>query len=341
MSRARSVCVGLFAVGVAILGVIPSSAEEQFFRGRTLSIICFSGPGGPYDTYSRLLARHLGKHLTGQPNVIVRNMPGAGGITAARHIAEVAARDGTAIGSLSRTLIYDPLLGANPANIDYSKMGWLGSMAQSTPVYVSWYTSRIKNVGDLRLNDLMIAGTGAGSETTVVSSVLNGVLGTRLKLIHGYGGSPAALKAMESGEVDGGFPTMESLKTTRPDWIRDKKINFLLQARQIPDQDLPEVPTANSLATSNLQRQALDFMFPRDVIGRPFMTPPGVPVLQLKLLQDAFAETVNDPELLAEAGKINVPILLTSGVDLQKVISDAYSTRQEIIDYVRQFIPRG
>jgi len=329
------------AAGFTTCGDVSAKAQEQFFKGKTLSIICFSGPGGPYDTYSRLLARHLGKHLDGQPTVIVRNMPGAGGITAARHIADVAPRDGTTIGSLSRTLIYDPLLGSSPTNIDYSRMGWLGSMAQSTAVYVSWHTSRIKSVQDLLQNDLMIAGTGAASETTVVSSVLNGVLGTRFKLIHGYDGSPAALKALEAGEVDGGFPTMESLKTTRPDWIRDKKLNFLFQARQIPDPELSEVPTANSLAPSYFHRQALDFMFPRDVIGRPFVTPPGVPIAQLKRLQDAFAETVTDPDLVAEAAKINVPIGLTSGAELQKVIADAYSTPKEIIDYVRQFIPRG
>ena len=316
-------------------------AQEPYFRGKTISIICFSGPGGPYDTYSRLLARHLGKHLSGQPSVIVKNMPGAGGITAVRHIADVAPRDGTAIGSLSRTLIYEPLLGSNPAKIDYSKFGWLGSMAQSTAVYVSWHTSRIKSVNDLMRNDLMIAGTGAASETTVVSSILNGVLGTKFKLIHGYDGSPAALKALEAGEVDGGFPTMESLKTTRPDWLRDRKLNFLFQARQIADPELPEVPTANSLATSELQRQALDFVFPRDVIGRPFVTPPGVSQSILKTLQDAFAETLKDGELLGEANKINVPIELTAGGELQKVVSDAYATPAEIVDYVRQFIPKG
>jgi tripartite-type tricarboxylate transporter receptor subunit TctC len=316
-------------------------AQEPYFKGKTISIICFSGPGGPYDTYSRLLARHLGKHLSGQPSVIVKNMPGAGGITAVRHIADVAPRDGTAIGSLSRTLIYEPLLGANPAKIDYSKFGWLGSMAQSTAVYVSWHTSRIKTVNDLMRNDLMIAGTGAASETTVVSSILNGVLGTKFKLIHGYDGSPAALKALEAGEVDGGFPTMESLKTTRPDWLRDRKLNFLFQARQIADPELPEVPTANSLATSELQRLALGFVFPRDVIGRPFVTPPGVSPSILKTLQDAFAETVKDGELVAEANKINVPIELTDGGELQKVVSDAYATPAEIVDYVRQFIPKG
>ena len=335
-------------IGVSLLGAVAAlaattvhaQAPEPFYKGKTISIVCFSGPGGPYDTYSRLLARHLGRHIEGQPAVVVRNMPGAGGITAARHIAEVAARDGTVIGSLSRTLIYEPLLGANAAKIDYSKMGWIGSMGQSTAVYVSWHTSRIKTVQDLFQNDLLIAGTGAGSETTVVSSALNGILGTKLKLIHGYDGSPAAMQALESGEVDGGFPTMEGLKTTRPDWIREKKINFLFQARQVPDPELPGVPTANSLAKTDLQMQSLNFIFPRDVIGRPYLTPPGVPAAQLKILQDAFAATMADPELIADAAKINVPIDLTTGADLAKVIGDAYATPRSVIDYVRQFIPK-
>jgi tripartite-type tricarboxylate transporter receptor subunit TctC len=335
----RRISVLAAVVGLAVTQASAQSADS-FYKGKSISIVVFSGPGGAYDTYSRLLSRHLGKHLDGNPSIIVRNMPGAGGITAARHLAEVAAKDGTVIGSLSRTLIYEPLLGSNAAKLDYNAFGWIGSMAQSTAVYVSWHTSRIKAVADLYQKDLLIAGTGAASETTIVSNILNGILGTHLKLINGYDGSSAALKAMEAGEVDGGFPTMEALHSTHPDWIRDKKINFLFQARQVPDPELPGVPTANQLAKTEKQRKALDFVFPRDVIGRPFAVPPGVPKARLDELRKAFDATLNDPELQNEAKKMHIPIHPTRGDELADVIADAYRTPRDIVQYVRQFLPK-
>ena len=336
--RVRRLLALSFVLGCHALTAAAAEPGDPFYKGKTLSLVVFTSPGGAYDTYSRLLSRHLPRHIEGQPTIVVRNMPGAGGVTAARYLAESAPRDGTVMASLSRTLIYDPLLSKNGVKIDYPRFGWLGSMAQSTAVYISWANAKVKKVEDLYTHELLIADTGAASETNVVSSVLNGVLGMKLKLINGYEGSAAALKALEAGEIDGSFPTMEALQTTRPDWIRDKKINILFQTRQKPDLNLPGVPTANSLAKSDTQRQALDFMFPRDVIGRPFAMPPGVAPARLTQLQEAFAAALRDGELVAEAEKMRIPLELTTGGDLAQVIGDAYATPDAIVAHVRQFV---
>ena len=314
---------------------------EEFYRGKTLSIILFTTPGSIYDTYARLLARYLPRHLAGQPSVVVKNMSGAGGLQAARHLNEAAPRDGTTIGGLSRALIFEPLLGKNVAQVDYRKFGWLGSMSQSTAVYVSWKgRSKIETAQDLFTQELLIAGTGAAAETTIITTAINGIVGTRIKLIQGYAGSVAGLLALERGEVDGGFPTMEALKTVHPDWLRDGKLNLLFQTRQMPDPEIASVPTVISLAKTEEQQQDLRFMFPRDAFGRPYVTPPGLPPDRLKALQDAFAATVNDPELAAETEKLNIPLALTSGEELEAIVREMYATPPEVVERVKRYMPK-
>jgi len=335
-------CLQLFSAVAILFGLQNARAQtvEDFYKGKTITIVEFSVAGGPYDIYARLLAPFLSKHLPGHPTVVVNLMPGAGGLKAARYLYEAAPKDGTTIGELSQTLIFEPLLGNTTGNVAYQKFGWLGSMSQSTALIVAWKTSPVKKAQDLFDHDLMIAGTGAGSETTVVLSALNGILGTRMKIIQGYAGSPAAMVAMEQGEVDGAFPTSDTL-TLHPDWLNDHKVNILIQTRQIPDPAFAQVPTAISLAKTDRQRQDLQFLFPRDTIGRPFMAPPGVPADRLKALQDAFAAAVQDPELIALAKQGKNRIELTRGEDLAKVIKDEYATPANIVADVRAVIPKS
>lgn len=339
-ARPAKPALGLLAC-LACVWSAPARAQsvEDFYRGKTITITMFSTPGSAYDIYARLLAQHMPKHIPGRPQMLVKSLPGAGGLLAARNIAEVAPRDGTVIGALSKTLIYEPLLGKNAAKVDYLKFGWLGSMSQSTPLYVSWKTSKVKTAFDLFEHELLIPATGAGSETTIVTNAINGLLGTKFKLIEGYSGSIQALQALESGEVDGGFPTLESLKTLHPDWMRENKINVLFQARRVPDPEVGHVPPVTALARSDIQRKTLEFLFPEDVIGRPFLTPPGVPADRLAALQRAFAAAVTDPELVADARKINVPVQLTDGESLARVVRDAYATAPDIVERVRAVIP--
>jgi tripartite-type tricarboxylate transporter receptor subunit TctC len=328
---------------VLMLGVSGGRAQsaDSFYQGKTVTIVLFTTAASIYDTYARLLARYLPKHIPGHPAVLIKYMPGAGGVLAARHLAEVAARDGTAIGGLSPALIFEPLLSGGAVNVDFLKFGWLGSMSDSTAVYVSWKTAPVKTARDLFQRDLLIPGTGAASETTIISRALNGILGIRLRVIQGYAGAVAGLIALERGEVDGAFPTLEALHTSHPDWLSDGSLNFLFQTRQVPDPELAEVPTVMSLAASESQRKDLQFLFPRNAFGRPFATPPEVPADRLKGLQEGFAAAVNDPELRAEAEKLHIPIRLTSGHELAATIQEKYATPADVVERVRRFVPKS
>jgi tripartite-type tricarboxylate transporter receptor subunit TctC len=341
LRRFRSKLLTLLSVACVLVGLDASSARAQaiadFFQGKTVTIILFTTPGSIYDTYARLLARFLPQHIPGHPTLLVKYMPGAGGVLAARHLAEIAPRDGTTIGGLSPALIFEPLLGENAANVDFLKFGWLGSMSESTAVYVSWKTSKVKTARDLLERELLIAGTGAAAETTIISRAINGILGTRIKLIQGYAGSVAGLLALERGEVDGGFPTLEALHTLHPDWLAGNLLNLLFQTRQIPDPEIAEVPTVTSLAANAEQRKDLQFLFPRNAFGRPYATPPGIPADRLKALQEAFAAAVTDPVLAAEAAKLRIPIALTSADELASTVREKYATPTEVVERVRRF----
>jgi tripartite-type tricarboxylate transporter receptor subunit TctC len=338
--RILALLATVLALGGLDAGRAPARAAEDFYQGKTITLVLFTTAGSIYDTYARLLVHYMPKYIPGHPFMLIKTMPGAGGVLAARHLATIAPRDGTVIGGLSPALIFEPLLSANASNVDFLKFGWLGSMSESTAIYVSWKTSKVKTARDLFDHELLIAGTGAASETNIVTRALNGILGTKFKLIQGYAGSVAAFLALERGEVDGGFPTLEALKTLHPDWLRDKTLNMLFQTRQVPDPEIADVPTVTSLAANKEQLADLQFLFPRNAFGRPFATPPEVPADRLKMLQDAFAAAVNDPELRAEAEKIHIPIKLTSADELEKTIKEKYATPAEVVERVRQFIPK-
>jgi tripartite-type tricarboxylate transporter receptor subunit TctC len=319
---------------------VAAQTVEDFYQGKTITIVLFTTSGSIYDTYARLVARFMPKHMPGHPALLIKYMPGAGGVLAARHLAEIAPRDGTVIGGLSQVLVFEPLLGSNASNVDFLKFGWLGSISESTPVYVSWKTSKVKTARDLFEHEMLIAGTGAAAETTIITRALDGILGLKVKLIQGYSGSVAGLLALERGEVDGGFPTLEALRTLHPDWLTNGALNFLFQTRQIPDPEIAEVPTAMSLATNDQQRKDLQFLLPRNAFGRPYMTPPGIPADRLKALQQAFADTVNDPELTVEAAKLHIPVRLTSGEEVTATVKEKYATPAEVVERVRRFIPK-
>jgi tripartite-type tricarboxylate transporter receptor subunit TctC len=319
---------------------VRAQAGEPFYQGKTITIVLFTTSGSIYDTYARLLARFLPAHIPGHPSVLVKYMPGAGGVLAARNLAEVAPRDGTTIGGLSPSLIFEPLLSSNASNVDFLKFGWLGSMAESTAIYASGKASKVRTARDLFTQEMLIPGTGAAAETTIVTKAIDGILGTRIKLIQGYAGSVAGLLAFERGEVDGLFPTLEALQTLRPTWLRDGTLKVLFQTRQVPDPEIADVPTVLSLASTEGQRKDLQFMFPRNAFGRPFATPPGVPPDRLKLLQDAFAATVADPALRFETDKLKIPLMLTNADELAATIRKKYATPPEVVERVRQFIAK-
>lgn len=336
---------GSVAALAAAFGTAASAdAVEDFYRGKTLTLICYSTAGSTYDLYSRMLARHMPNHLPGKPSsMIVKNMVGAGGLLATRFLYNTAPKDGATIGNISRGIPFEPLLGGSQAvDFDPLKFIWLGSMSRESALAVSWHTSPVKTAQDLFNKELMVAGSGAGADSEIIPKALNGLVGTKFKIIAGYAGlSPAAL-AMERGEVEGiAYWSWGAIVTGHPDWIRDKKLNLLFQTAETPHPDIPDVPTATKvLAKTEQERQGLELLFARDIIARPFLAPPDVPADRAKALISAFEASLKDPALLAEAAKTRAEIELVSGEEIQKLLRKAMATPPAVVERLRNAMNR-
>ena len=317
-----------------------AQSVEDFYRGKSTTIIVYSDAGSSYDAYARVLARHMPAKIPGQPGMIVKNMVGAGGLTATRYLYNNAPRDGTTLGTISRGIPFEPLLGNTVVEFDPLKFIWLGSMSKETTMYVSWHSSQVKTAQDLMTKELLLAGTGAGAGSEVISHALNGILNTKIKLISGYKGASNAALALERGEIEGIYWTWNGINTTHPTWIAEKKLNLLFQTRSTPHPELPDVPLVTVLAKTDEQRQALALLFARDVLGRPFLAPPEVPADRVKALRAAFDAAVHDPALLADADKAKMEIELVNAQEVEAVIRNAYATPKAVVDRVKEAMKR-
>ena len=317
-----------------------AQSDDPFFQGKTINLIVYSDAGSSYDIYARVLAKHMPNHIPGKPGMIVKNMVGAGGLTATRFLYNVAPRDGTTIGTLSRGIPFEPLLGNTAVEFDPLRFVWLGSMSKETTIYISWHTSKIKTAQDVLNKEFLVAGTGAGADSEVVSRALNGILGTKIKLISGYKGASDAALRLEQEEIEGIYWTWNGINTTHPDWITDRKLNLLFQTRATPHPEIPNVPLVMSLARSDEQRQELALMFARDVLGRPFNAPPELPAARVEVLRRAFNESVKDPALLSDAEKGKMEIELVTGEEVEQIIRNAYATPKPIVEAVRDAMNR-
>jgi tripartite-type tricarboxylate transporter receptor subunit TctC len=327
-----------------LFGCRASAAQsvENFFHSQPLSITVGSTASSGYDFYARLLSRHLSNHLPGQPTVIVKNMPGAGGLTAIRYLYDAAPKDGSVIGTVSRGIPFEPLLGSTKVEFDPLKFVWIGSMANEITLFVSWHTAKVKTAKDLFTSELILGTSGAGSDADIVSKALNGLVDTKFKLIGGYDSAASAALAMERGEIEGIYWTWGGLKAFKADWIRDKKLNYLFQSggTGTPPPELAKIPFYPVLAKTKDQRDALNLMFARDGLGRPFFGPPGIPSDRAKALQDGFAATLKDPALLADAEKSNTDINLVTGAQMVDILRKAYATPADVVERTRAAMSR-
>jgi len=319
-----------------------AQSVEDFYRGKSTTIIVYSDAGSSYDAYARVLARHMPAKIPGQPGMIVKNMVGAGGLTATRYLYNNAPRDGTTLGTISRGIPFEPLLGNTVVEFDPLKFIWLGSMSRESALAVSWHTSQVKTAQDLFSKELMVAGSGAGADSEIIPKALNGLVGTKFKIIAGYAGLTPAALAMERGEVEGiAYWSWGAIKTGKPDWIRDKKLNLLFQTSETPHPDIPDVPTAQKvLAKTEEERQGLELLFARDIIARPFLAPPDVPADRAKALKTAFEQSLKDPALLAEANRVQAEIELVSGEEIEKLLRKAMATPPAVVERLRAAMNR-
>ena len=325
------------ATGVFLLNTSATAdAISDFYKGKTIAMIVGYSPGGTDDVWARLMARHLGGHIPGSPNFVVQNMPGAGSITAANYIYRVAPQDGTVMGLMSTNNPFMPLLGLDQAEFDPLKFTWLGSPTVDTDVLMVWKTAPVNTFDDARKVEVILGGTSPNATSSFYARILNEVFKTKLKIIYGYPGMTETFVAMENGEVMG-YPNAawSFLKSSKPNWIRDKQVKFLLQfgGRRIPD--LPQVPFAADMAMPNNERPLLIASMDMISLGYPFLMGPEVPADRAAAIRQAYSDTFKDPEFLADGAKLNLDIAPISGEQIQKVIADAYSVPQPVIEEMR------
>jgi tripartite-type tricarboxylate transporter receptor subunit TctC len=317
----------------------PASADPvaDFYKGKQIKFIIRAGVGGTYDLYARLLGRHIGAHIPGNPTILPINMSGGGGIKAAMYVAEVAPKDGTILTIVSQGLATDQGLGLNPSfQADLREFNWVGNMSSAGQVVVTWHTSPTRTLDDAMTRATVIGVTGAGSISVQLGAVLNNVIGTKFKLVVGYPDGNDVNLAMERGEVEGrcSSPWPSYLAAT-PHYVHDKLITPIVQVGLEKEPDLQNVPLLRDLAKTAQERQILDFMSQAVAIGRPIATTPGVPAERVAALRKAFDEALRDPAFTADAERQRLEIRAMSGVELAGLVRQVIETPPDLRERVK------
>ena len=335
--RARLAGGAIFSL---LLLTTPVAAQPggDTFAAKSVAMIIGFGPGGGYDLWGRTVGRHIGRHLPGAPTVTPQNMPGAGSYAAASYIFNIAPKDGSVLGIIARDAALGPLSGATGARFDPTKLSWIGTPTKETNVCVAYHTSQVKSVLDLYDKQLIVGDTGPGTGTRSYPKALNELLGMKFKLVGGFPASSDVFLAMERGEVEGICESLDSIKIRRPDWIPTRKISILFQGGAEPNPELDGVPFVLDLALTGEQRQALEFLYAGQGIGRPFVAPPDLPPDRLKMLRDAFKATMTDPAFVAEAQKSKLDLEPEDGEHLAVLIAKIYATPKPIVDKITSMI---
>jgi len=328
------------AVLAAVAAAAPASAQAPSLAGKTVQMIIGFGPGGGYDLWGRVVARHIGKHLPGNPNVVPQNMPGAGSYNAANNIYNIAPKDGTVMGIIARDAALGPITGATGARFNPTKITWLGTPTTETNVCIAMNDPRVKvkTWKDLFDKELIVGDTGVGTGTHSYPKALNGMFGTKFKIIAGFPSSSDVFLVMERGEVDGICESLDSVSGKRPNWLPEKKVTILFQGGAAPNPELKDVPFVLDFAKTEQDKQAIEFLYAGQGIGRPFVAPPGMTADRVKMLRDAFMATMKDPDFLADAKKQKLDVDPEDGEHLAALINKIYATPKPIVNKIAELI---
>lgn len=309
----------------------------DFYKKANLTIVIGYNVGGGYDSYGRALARHLGKHVPGEPTIIVQNMGGGGSRKATQYIYTVGPQDGSVIGIVSRDIATDQLIGSG--RIQTNKLAWIGSISNETSVCATWHTAKAKTWDDFLTIGATMGASSGGADTDTAVALIKNLLGAKVTIVQGYNGGSGINLAMERGEVDGrcGW-SWTSIKSTRPQWIKDKKLNVLAVLSLKRSEELPDVPSIFELATNDHQKQIIKLLVSRQLMGRPFVAPPNLPPDRAAALRKAFMDTMKDPAFVAEAGKRTMEVDPVSGEDIDKLLKEIYSSPKDIIEETKAII---
>ena len=305
----------------------------DFYSGKMLSLVIGYPPGGGFDSSARILMRHMGKQIPGQPGMVPRNMPGAGSLVATNHLYNLAAKDGTEFGIIGGSVPFGPLWSRDGVKFEATKFNWLGSMDRWTGIALMWGQAPITSFDKALTQEVTVGATGSGDVTSIYPRVLNALIKTRFKVVGGYQGTSDLSLAMERGEIHGRLGwCWDCVKAEKPDWIASDKIKIMIQLGMVKDPELPGVPHIFDLVKTDEDRQIVKLVFGSQDMARPFVAPPGVPHDRVVALRKAFEATLSDKDFLAEAQRLNMPIKLTSAAEIEKLIADVYATPQPVID---------
>jgi tripartite-type tricarboxylate transporter receptor subunit TctC len=325
-----------------LLSVVPlglaRAQSSPSLAGRNVQMLIGFGPGGGYDLWGRVVARHIGKHLPGNPSVVPQNMPGAGSFVAANNIYNLAPKDGSVMGIIARDAALGPITGATGARFDPTKITWLGTPTTETNVCIASSTAKVQTLKDLYEKELIVGDTGVGTGTHSYPKALNALLGMKFKIIAGFPSSSDVFLAMERGEVDGICESLDSVSGKRPDWIPNHKVTILFQGGAAPNPELKGVPFAPELARTPEDRQAIEFLYAGQGIGRPFVAPPDMPAERVKMLRDAFNDTMKDAEFIDDAKRNKLDLEPEDGEHLAQLITKVYATPKPIVDKIGELI---
>jgi len=324
---------------LAYPGPAPARAQAgPSLAGRNVQMLIGFGPGGGYDLWGRVVARHIGKHLPGNPTVVPQNMPGAGSFVAANNIYNLAPKDGSVMGIIARDAALGPITGATGARFDPTKITWLGTPTTETNVCIATNTAKVQTLKDLYAKELIVGDTGVGTGTHSYPKALNALLGMKFKIIAGFPSSSDVFLAMERGEVDGICESLESVSGKRPDWIPSRKVIILFQGGAVPNPQLKDVPFVPDLARTPDDRLAIEFLYAGQGIGRPFVAPPDMPTDRAKMVRDAFRDTMKDPEFIEDAKRNMLDLAPEDGEHLTALIQKVYATPKPIVDKIGELI---
>ncbi len=340
MNMLKPIAAGLAITCAMTCAAASASAETvaDFYKGKTISMIVQTTTGNDYDNRGRLLARYMSDFLPGKPQIVARNMPGGGGVVASNWLAKVAPRDGTVISMLMQTSSVNQALGMGQIQYDVRDFGWIGNTSDTPSVVTVWHTAGARTIDDARTKEIVLGGT-VGTASVIYPNVLNELVGTRFKVVTGYPGGNQINLAMESGEVQGrGSNSWSSWKSTRPEWVAEKKIFNLVQIALKRAPDLKDVPLMIDLARNDFDREVLRFLSADTEIARAVVTTPGVPSDRLAALRKAFDDVMKHQPLLEEAGKLQADISWLSGEDCLKIVRSIIEADPKVIARARDII---
>jgi tripartite-type tricarboxylate transporter receptor subunit TctC len=330
----------ILATAAALGGIGFAHAESvaDFYRGKTVTLVVSSSPGGGYDIMSRTIAKYLPAHIPGKPRIVVQNMPGAGGIIAMNYFYRNAPKDGSFIGAMQNNTPFEPLFGTKQAIYDAHKFNWLGSPSTEVGLIAVWHTVPVNSVDDLRKRVVTMGSSGANSTPSFYARLINETLGTKMKIVVGYPGQNEAYLAMERGEVDG-FPSLfyNTLNATKPNWRKEKNLKLILQYGLEKEPELPNVPSALDLVTNPQDKMLLETGLAEITIGRPYLMPPGVLADRVAAMRKALQDTFRDPGFIADADRmslgVNAPL---TAAKIEQLIAKAYAAPPAIVARLRK-----